>query len=323
MASADRRPAPTYLDFEQPLASLDADIARALAAGDRARLRRLRGDRRRVETTLLARLSPWERVQLSRHPDRPAMLDYVRLLCSEFVELHGDRRFGDDAAVVGGLARFRGRAVVVVGHQRGHGTTEQVARNFGMPRPEGFRKAVRLFELAERFRRPVFTLIDTQGAYPGIDAEQRGQAEAIATCIRTLATLRVPIVSAIIGEGGSGGALALGLADRMLMQEHAWFSVLSPEGCASILFRERTPAAVARSAALLRLTATDLHGFGVVDEVVAEPGGGAHRKPVRAALLLGRALERHLSTLSRSAPRTLVARRYARYRQLGTRLPPV
>jgi len=224
---------------------------------------------------------------------------------------------------VGGLARFRGRAVVVVGHQRGHGTAEQVARNFGMPRPEGFRKAVRLFELAERFRRPVLTLVDTQGAYPGIDAEQRGQAEAIATCIRTLATLRVPIVSTIIGEGGSGGALALGLADRMLMQEHAWFSVLSPEGCASILFRERTPAAVARSAALLRLTATDLHGFGVVDEVVAEPGGGAHRKPVRAALLLGRAVERHLSTLSRSAPRTLVARRYARYRQLGTGLPPV
>ena len=246
MASADRRPAPTYLDFEQPLASLDADIARALAVGARARLRRLRRDRRRVETALLARLSPWERVQLSRHPDRPAMLDYVRLLCSEFVELHGDRRFGDDGAVVGGLARFRGRAVVVVGHQRGHGTAEQVARNFGMPRPEGFRKAVRLFELAERFRRPVLTLVDTQGAYPGIDAEQRGQAEAIATCIRTLATLRVPIVSTIIGEGGSGGALALGLADRMLMQEHAWFSVLSPEGCASILFRERTPAAIAR-----------------------------------------------------------------------------
>ena len=164
--------------------------------------------------------------------------------------------------MVGGLARFRGRAVVVVGHQRGHGTAEQVARNFGMPRPEGFRKAVRLFELAERFRRPVLTLVDTQGAYPGIDAEQRGQAEAIATCIRTLATLRVPIVSTIIGEGGSGGALALGLADRMLMQEHAWFSVLSPEGCASILFRERTPAAVARSAALLRLTATDLVTLG-------------------------------------------------------------
>jgi acetyl-CoA carboxylase carboxyl transferase subunit alpha len=323
MPSTTRPPAPTYLDFEQPLAGLDADIGRALAAGNRDRVRRLRRERGRVEAMVLARLTPWEQVQLSRHPDRPAMLDYVRALCSEFIELHGDRRFGDDGAVVGGLARFRGRGVVVVGHQRGHGTADQVARNFGMPRPEGYRKAVRLFELAERFRRPVITLVDTQGAYPGIDAEQRGQAEAIATCIQTLATLRVPVVNAIIGEGGSGGALALCLGDRMLMQEHAWFSVLSPEGCASILFRERTPAAVARSAALLRLTASDLKAFGVVDEVVREPGGGAHREPARAARLLGRALERHLVALGRSAPRTLVARRYARYRQLGTHLPSV
>ena len=323
MPSTTRPPAHTYLDFEQPLAGLDADIGRALAAGNRDRVRRLRRERGRVEAMVLARLTPWEQVQLSRHPARPAMLDYVRALCSEFIELHGDRRFGDDGAVVGGLARFRGRGVVVVGHQRGHGTADQVARNFGMPRPEGYRKAVRLFELAERFRRPVITLVDTQGAYPGIDAEQRGQAEAIATCIQTLATLRVPVVNAIIGEGGSGGALALGLGDRILMQEHAWFSVLSPEGCASILFRERTPAAVARSAALLRLTASDLQAFGVVDEVVREPGGGAHREPARAARLLGRALERHLVAVGRSAPRTLVARRYARYRQLGTHLPSV
>jgi len=323
MPSALRPPAPTYLDFEQPLAALDADIGRALAAGNRDRVRRLRRERRRVEAAVLARLTPWEQVQLSRHPARPAMLDYVRALCSEFMELHGDRRFGDDGAVVGGLARFRGRAVVVVGHQRGHGTAEQVARNFGMPRPEGYRKAVRLFELAERFHRPLITLVDTQGAYPGIDAEQRGQAEAIATCILTLVALRVPVVSAIIGEGGSGGALALGLGDRVMMQEHAWFSVLSPEGCASILFRERTPAAVARSAALLRLTASDLHAFGVVDEVVREPGGGAHRDPIRAARLLGRALEQQLSDLSRSTPHTLVTRRYARYRRLGSHLSPV
>ncbi|HYV57040.1 MAG TPA: acetyl-CoA carboxylase carboxyltransferase subunit alpha [Candidatus Nitrosopolaris sp.] len=323
MPVAPRPPTTTYLDFEQPLAALDADIARALAAGNRERLRRLRRERRRAEAAVLARLTPWEQVQLSRHPDRPAMLDYVRALCAEFVELHGDRRFGDDGAVVGGLARLRGRAVVVVGHQRGHGTSDQVARNFGMPRPEGYRKAVRLFELAERFRRPVITLVDTQGAYPGIDAEQRGQAEAIATCIRTLVALRVPVVSAIIGEGGSGGALALGVGDRMVMQEHAWFSVLSPEGCASILFRERTPAAVARSAALLRLTASDLRAFGVIDEVVREPAGGAHRDPTRAARLLGRALEQQLSTLRRSTPRTLVAHRYARYRQLGSHLSPV
>src|SRR5881396_1306628 len=199
----------TYLDFERPLEPLDAEIAGLAGASpgtrEGERLRRLRAERRRVQQELLARLTPWERVQLSRHPDRPAALDYLGVLCRDLVELHGDRR------------------------------------NFGMPRPEGYRKAVRLFELAERFARPVITLVDTQGAYPGIGAEERGQAEAIAASLRTLAGLRVPVVSAVIGEGGSGGALALALADRVLMQEHAWYSVISPEGCASILFRERTP----------------------------------------------------------------------------------
>jgi acetyl-CoA carboxylase carboxyl transferase subunit alpha len=320
-------PAPTYLDFERPLESLDAEIDRLTRgtpdARQAERLRRLRAERRRLQQELLARLTPWERVQLSRHPDRPSMLDYTTVLCRDFVELHGDRRFADDPAVVAGMARFRGRAVVVVGHQRGRTTAEKVARNFGMPRPEGYRKAIRLFELAERFGRPVVTLIDTQGAYPGMGAEERGQAEAIASCLRTLATLRVPIVSVVIGEGGSGGALAFGLADRLLMQEHAWYSVISPEGCASILFRERTPDAVARSAALLRLTAGELAQFGIVDEVIAEPGGGAHRRPARAAVLLSRALERHLAALEDVAPRTLVAQRYARYRRIGTGLPPV
>src|SRR6266478_1803617 len=243
----------TYLDFERPLEPLDAEIARLAGASpgprEGERLRRLRAERRRVQQELLARLTPWERVQLSRHPDRPSALDYV-----------------------GGLARFRGHAVVVVAQQRGRTTAERVRRNFGMPRPEGYRKAVRLFELAERFARPVITLVDTQGAYPGIGAEERGQAEAIAASLRTLAGLRVPVVSAVIGEGGSGGALALALADRVLMQEYAWYSVISPEGCASILFRERTPETVARSAALLRLTAAELAQFGVVDEIVAEPG---------------------------------------------------
>ena len=317
----------TYLDFERPLEPLDAEIARLAGASpdthEGERLRRLRAERRRVQQDLLAHLTPWERVQLSRHPDRPSALDYLGVLCRDLVELHGDRRFGEDGAIVGGLARFRGHAVVVVAQQRGRTTAERVRRNFGMPRPEGYRKAVRLFELAERFARPVITLVDTQGAYPGIGAEERGQAEAIAASLRTLAGLRVPVVSAVIGEGGSGGALALALADRVLMQEHAWYSVISPEGCASILFRERTPETVARSAALLRLTAAELAQFGVVDEIVAEPGGGAHRQPARAAVLLGRALERQVVALRSVPAGELVAHRYARYRRIGTDLPAV
>src|SRR5438128_2747971 len=324
------------IGLARPTAELDARIAaRArpmLEAGFLDEVRALRGrglgaaaravsGRRYRE--LLARLWPWERVQRSRHPDRPSALDYLGVLCRDLVELHGDRRFGEDGAIVGGLARFRGHAVVVVAQQRGRSTAERVLRNFGMPRPEGYRKAVRLFELAERFVRPVITLIDTQGAYPGIGAEERGQAEAIAASLRTLAGLRVPVVSAVIGEGGSGGALALALADRVLMQEHAWYSVISPEGCASILFRERTPETVARSAALLRLTAAELAQFGVVDEIVAEPGGGAHRQPARAAVLLGRALERQVAALRSVPAGELVAHRYARYRRIGTDLPAV
>jgi acetyl-CoA carboxylase carboxyl transferase subunit alpha len=309
----------TYLDFEHPLQALDREIARLVNTPPSARtgdaVRRLRAERRRVQQEVLARLTPWQRVQLSRHPERPTMLDYLDVLFRDFVELHGDRRFGDDPAVVGGLARFRGHAVVIVGQQRGRDRRDRIARNFGMSRPEGYRKAVRLFELAERFGRPVITLIDTQGAYPGIGDEERGQAEAIATSLRTLASLRVPIVSAIIGEGGSGGALALALGDRVVMQEHAWYSVISPEGCASILFRTRTPETVARSAALLRLTANDLAGAGVIDEVIPEPGGGAHRSRGRAAVLLGRALERHLHAVRGIPARELVARRYARFRR--------
>ena len=327
MTAARGTPATTYLDFERPLQPLDDEISRLAGASpgtrDGERLRRLRSERRRLQQDLLARLTPWERVQLSRHPDRPTMLDYVGVLCRDFVELHGDRRYGDDGAIVGGLARFRGHAVVVVGQQRGRTTSERVARNFGMPRPEGYRKAARLFALAERFRRPVLTFVDTQGAYPGIGAEERGQAEAIAASLSALATLGVPVVTAILGEGGSGGALALAVADRVVMQEHAWYSVISPEGCASILFRERTPETVARSAALLRLTADDLAAFGVVDEIVREPGGGAHRQPARAAVLLGRALERHLRALAGVSGSDLVASRYARYRRIGTDLPSV
>jgi acetyl-CoA carboxylase carboxyl transferase subunit alpha len=210
---------------------------------------------------------------------------------------------------------------MIVAQQRA-GTADGVERNFGMPMPEGYRKAVRLFELASRFGRPIVTLVDTQGAYPGIGAEERGQAEAIAASLTALATVRVPVVTAIIGEGGSGGALALAVGNVVLMQEHAWYSVISPEGCASILFREQTPDSIARSAALLRLTAGELAHAGIVDEVVAEPGGGAHRHPGRAAVLLGRALEQQLTRLSRLSPTQVVARRHARYRRTGQGLPP-
>jgi len=319
------RGAPTYLEFEKPLEPLDVAIAR-LTAGtvgrrDVERLRRLRAERRRLQEEILRRLTPWERVQLSRHPDRPAALEYIARLCPDFVELHGDRRFGDDPAIVGGPARFRGRAVMVVAQQRGRGR-EAAARNFGMPMPEGYRKAVRLFELADRFARPIVTLVDTEGAYPGVGAEERGQAEAIAWCLTALATVRVPVVAALIGEGGSGGALALAVGNAVLMQEHAWYSVLAPEGCASILFRERGADAVARSAALLGLTAAELAAAGVVDEIVREPGGGAHRDPARAAALLGRALARRLAALARLSASATVAGRRARYRRVGTRLAP-
>jgi acetyl-CoA carboxylase carboxyl transferase subunit alpha len=268
-------------------------------------------------------VTAWQRVQVCRHRGRPSLLDYVAALCHEWVELHGDRRFGDDPAVVGGLGRFRGHAVVIVGHERGHGRAGRMRRNFAMARPEGYRKAVRLFELAERFRRPVLTFVDTPGAYPGIGAEERGQAEAIANSLSTLATLRVPVVCTIIGEGGSGGALALALADRVLMQEHAWYSVLSPEGCASILFREPDARAVSQSAAQLGLTAAEVAATGVVDEVLVEPNGGAHRDPRAAAHVMGKALERHLRSLTAVPAAALVARRYRRYRRIGTALPPV
>jgi acetyl-CoA carboxylase carboxyl transferase subunit alpha len=318
--SASAGPLRTYLDFERPLAALDAAIA-GTRGGTKAA--RLRAERRRVVQALHARLTPWQRVQLSRHPDRPTMRDYAAALFPDLVELHGDRLGGDDATVVGGVARFRGRAVVVIGQQQQRGAGGGDDPRAGMPGPEGYRKAIRLFALAERFRRPVVTLVDTPGAYPGAEAEAGGQAEAIASALQVLATVAVPVVSAVIGEGGSGGALALAAADRVLMLEHAWYSVISPEGCAAILFRESGPDAVARSAALLGLTAADVARAGVVDEIVREPGGGAHREPARAAACLARVLARHLAALADVPPARLVARRRARYRRTGTDLPPV
>jgi acetyl-CoA carboxylase carboxyl transferase subunit alpha len=313
----------SYLDFEQPLADVDKrlDELRRLSARseeEQLELTQLAEQSQQLELEVYGSLLPWQRVQLSRHIDRPYTLDYVERLCSEFVELHGDRNFSDDPAIVGGLARFRGQPVVVVGHQRGRTTAEKVKRNFGMPRPEGYRKALRLFQMAERFRRPLLTFIDTQGAYPGVDAEERGQAEAIARNIREMAGLRTPIVVTVIGEGGSGGALALGVGDRVLMQENACYSVITPEGCAAILYGERTPERVAWAAEALKITAADLLALEVIDAVIAEPSGGAHRYPDAAVAAVGDVLEEQLQALLAVPIEKLMEQRYTKFRRMGS-----
>ena len=312
----------TYLDFEKSLADLDKKLEalRKLTAPSReeqGEITALEEQCRQQEAEIHGALSPWQRVQLSRHQDRPYTLDYIEQLCSEFVELHGDRSFADDPAIVGGLARFRGRPVVVVGHQRGRTVQEKVRRNFGMPRPEGYRKALRLFHLAERFRRPVLTFIDTQGAYPGVGAEERGQAEAIARNIREMSGLRTPIIVVVIGEGGSGGALALGVGDRVFMQENACYSVITPEGCAAILYGERTPARAAWAAEALKITAADLLALKVIDAVIPEPLGGAHRHVEEAIAAVGDTIARHLDELAPLPVDELLVQRYAKFRRMG------
>lgn len=306
----------TYLEFERPLEEIDRQIEE-LGAQRTPELRRFESARRRLETDIYRSLGAWERVQLSRHPDRPQTLDYAARVFRDFLELHGDRAYADDPAIVGGCAWLGERPLLLVGHHRGRTTQEKIRRNFGMPKPDGYRKALRLFRLAERFRRPVVCLVDTQGAFPGEDAEQRGQAEAIARNLRAMAALRVPIVVCVIGEGGSGGALALGVGDRVLMLEHACYSVITPEGCASILYREKTAASVARAAAALHVTAPELLELGVIDEVVEEPPGGAHRHPVEAMELVRRALERHLAELDGVPPEALREGRYRKFRRMG------
>lgn len=312
----------TYLDFEQTLLDIDKRLdalsrIQARSAEQQAELEELIAEQQAQEVAIYHNLLPWQRIQLSRHLDRPYTLDYIEQLCTEFVELHGDRGFADDPAIVGGLARFQGRAVVVVGHQRGRTVQEKVHRNFGMPRPEGYRKALRLFHLAERFQRPVLAFIDTQGAYPGVGAEERGQAEAIARNIRELAGLRTPVMVSIIGEGGSGGALALGVGDRVLMQENACYSVITPEGCAAILYGERTPERVALAAEAMKITAPDLLALGVIDEIVPEPQGGAHRHPKAAITAVGEAIARYLAEVLACSPDELLAQRYEKFRRMG------
>jgi acetyl-CoA carboxylase carboxyl transferase subunit alpha len=313
--------APYTTDFEKPLVALESKIAelKQLSGGagvDFAdEIVKLERKARRLQTEIFKDLSRWQVVQLARHPDRPYTLDYLQAIFSDWVELEGDRRFGADRAIVAGLARFDGQPVVVVGEQKGRGTKENMLRNFGMPRPEGYRKARRLYDLADRFRRPLITFIDTPGAYPGIGAEERGQAEAIAVNLEVMAGLGVPSISVVIGEGGSGGALALGVTSRILMLEYSTYSVISPESCSSILYRDATKAQ--RSAENLKLTARDLAGFGIVDEVVKEAAGGAHRDPRLTAENVAEALRRHLGELRALTPEQIVRQRYQKFRAMG------
>ncbi len=308
------------LPFEKPVVELVTRVRelRALAESDRrfeGELRRLEEKAGRLARELFADLSPWQKVQLSRHPNRPYTLDYVGFLFEDFVELHGDRSFADDASIVAGLARFHGRSVVVLGHQKGRGAKENVKRNFGMPHPEGYRKARRIYELASRFGLPILTFIDTPGAYPGLGAEERGQSEAIGACLAAMARAPVPIIATIIGEGGSGGALALGVANRVHVLEYGTYSVISPEGCASILWKD---GAKADEAALrLKITAPELLDLKIVDRVLEEPAGGAHQDPRLAAKLVDAAMGEALGQLLQLTPDELVRDRYDRFRALG------
>ena len=269
----------------------------------------------KVSADIYAGLTPWQKTLVARNGQRPYTLDFISFLFEEFTEIHGDRKFGDDAAVVAGFGRFRGVACAVVGHQKGRNTKEKVLRNFGQPRPEGFRKALRVMKMAEKFKLPVFSFIDTQGAYPGVGAEERGQAEAIAVNLREMAAMTIPIIVSVIGEGGSGGALALGVGDRVLMLEHAVYSVISPEGCAAILWKNSS--AAPEAAAAMKITAQDLKRLNIIDEIVPEPNGGAHADPAGAAELLGPYLEKALKDLQKIKPTLLPEERYKKFRRMG------
>jgi acetyl-CoA carboxylase carboxyl transferase subunit alpha len=309
-----------YLEFEKPLREVEEKIEKLAASGSgkssaQDDIRKLRMKLAQLEHELYGKLTPWQRTQLARHPQRPSTLDYIGEMFRDFLEFHGDRSFGDDRAIVGGFARFNDRSVMVIGHQKGKTLKERMQRNFGMPNPEGYRKALRLMKMAEKFGRPIVTFIDTPGAYPGIGAEERGQAEAIARNLYAMSRLTVPIISIVIGEGGSGGALALGVSDRILMLEHGVYSVISPEGCAAILWDD--PAKVPDAAAALKMTAQDLVDLQIVDEVIPEPLGGAHREPRSVTDRVAKALTNQLFQLTDLTIDQLLTQRDQKYRRIG------
>jgi acetyl-CoA carboxylase carboxyl transferase subunit alpha len=312
----------TYLDFEQPIAELEAKIEGLRSSHDdhdnldiSKELAALEKKNKKLSEDIYGNLSAWQISQLARHPQRPYTLDYIQALFTEFEELHGDRAFSDDPAIVGGLARFEGHPVMVIGHQKGRDIKERQYRNFGMPRPEGYRKALRLYRLAEKFNIPIITLIDTPGAYPGIGAEERGQSEAIARNLYVMSELKTPIIGVIIGEGGSGGALALGVVDQLLMLQYGTYSVISPEGCASILYKSADKASVAAES--LAITADRLKGMGLVDRIVPEPIGGAHRSPEVMMETLRAALKEELTRLKAKSIKSLLLTRYERLMSYG------
>jgi acetyl-CoA carboxylase carboxyl transferase subunit alpha len=302
--------------FDEPIAAIRRQIEELTAAeGDPGQIEELQRKLTKVAGEIYSKLTPWQKTLVARHPQRPYTLDFIAFLFEEWEEIHGDRKFGDDPAIVAGFARFHDHACAIIGHQKGRNTKEKIVRNFGQPRPEGFRKALRVMKLAEKFKVPIFTFIDTQGAYPGVGAEERGQAEAIATNLREMAALQVPVIVSVVGEGGSGGALAIAVGDRVYMLEHAVYSVISPEGCAAILWKNA--AAAPEAAAAMKITAQDLKKLGVIDEIVPEPSGGAHADAKRAAELLDPFLERGLRELQKLKPSLLLEERFEKFRKMG------
>ena len=310
-----------FLDFEQPIAELEAKIEELRYVGDDSEINineevaRLKSKSEALTKSIFSKLSPWQVARVARHESRPYTMDYLEMIVPDFQELHGDRMYADDPAIIGGVGRINGRAVMFIGHQKGRDTKERVRRNYGMPKPEGYRKAQRLMRLAEKFSLPVVTFIDTPGAYPGVGAEERGQSEAIAQSLYLMAALKTPIISVVIGEGGSGGALAIGVGDRLLMLQYAIYSVISPEGCASILWKSAEKAEVAAEA--MRITAPSLNEFGLVDEVLSEPLGGAHRNPKEMAEVIRNAVLKSLDELDRLSIELLLEQRQQRLAGFG------
>ena len=316
-----------YLEFERPIEELEMKIEELKRISDGKELdisgeiKKLDKKVKGLRSDIFSALTPWQKTLLARHPDRPYTLDYINLITSDFIELHGDRRFSDDPAIVGGIAKINDIPVIIIGHQKGRGTKERIYRNFGQPHPEGYRKTLRLMKLAEKFKRSVITFIDTPGAFPGIGAEERGQAEAIAANLLEMSRLKTPIISVVIGEGGSGGALALGVADRLFMLEHSIYSVISPEGCSAILWKKNGDLSTedfSRAADALKLTAQDLLSFKIIDGIIPEPLGGAHRDPEGMAKMISEYILIAIEELKTKAPGKLVEERYRKYRRIGS-----